>query len=204
MENEQIGEEQEEEQGRYAKHAKRRPQDGLQQGSDPARRALCHAFSLPGRELDRPPTIEHMTVERMDHVGIVVDDLPAAIEFFTELGLEIQGQASIEGRWVDRIVGLDGVRSDIAMLQTPDGHNRLELTKFHSPPAQDRAHDAPANTPGIRHIAFAIDDIDTVVDGLRALGAELIGELERYENSYRLCYVRGPEGIIIELAERIG
>jgi catechol 2,3-dioxygenase-like lactoylglutathione lyase family enzyme len=145
-----------------------------------------------------------MTIERMDHVGIVVDDLAAATEFFVELGLELQGEGSVEGRWVDRIVGLDGVRAEIAMLQTPDGHGRLELTKFHTPPTQGGNGHAPANTPGLRHVAFAVEDIDAVVTGLRARGAEFVGELERYEDSYRLCYVRGPEGIIVELAEKIG
>ena len=145
-----------------------------------------------------------MTIQRMDHVGIVVDDLAAATEFFVELGLELQGEGSVEGRWVDRIVGLDGVRAEIAMLQTPDGHSRVELSKFHSPSAQGGDRQAPANAPGIRHITFAVEDIDAVVAGLRARGAELVGELERYEDSYLLCYVRGPEGIIVELAERIG
>jgi catechol 2,3-dioxygenase-like lactoylglutathione lyase family enzyme len=145
-----------------------------------------------------------MTIQRMEHVGIVVDDLAAATEFFLELGLELQGEGSVEGQWADRIVGLDGIRSQIAMLQTPDGNGRIELSKFHSPPAQGGNRDAPANTPGIRHIAFAVEDIDTVVAGLRARGTELVGELERYEDSYRLCYVRGPEGIIVELAEKIG
>lgn len=145
-----------------------------------------------------------MTIQRMEHVGIVVDDLATATEFFVELGLELQGEGPVEGRWVDRIVGLDGVRAEIAMLQTPDGHGRLELTKYHTPPSPGGDRRAPSNTPGIRHIAFAVEDIDGVVAGLRARGAELVGELERYENSYRLCYVRGPEGIIVELAERIG
>lgn len=140
----------------------------------------------------------------MEHIGIVVDDLAAATKFFVELGLELQGEAPVEGRWVDRVVGLDGVRADIAMLQTPDGHGRLELTKFHAPSAEGGNGHAPANTPGIRHIAFAVEDIDAVVAGLRARGAELVGELERYKDIYRLCYVRGPEGIIVELAERIG
>jgi catechol 2,3-dioxygenase-like lactoylglutathione lyase family enzyme len=140
----------------------------------------------------------------MEHVGIVVDDLAAATEFFVELGLELLGDGSVEGRWVDRIVGLDGVRVEQAMVQTPDGHGRLELVKFHSPSHQGDNRYAPANTPGIRHIAFAVEDIDAVVAGLRARGAELVGGLERYEDSYRLCYVRGPEGIIVELAEQIG
>jgi catechol 2,3-dioxygenase-like lactoylglutathione lyase family enzyme len=145
-----------------------------------------------------------MAIHRMEHVGIVVDDLAAAIEFFVELGLVLQGEGPVEGGWVDRIVGLEGVRSDIAMMQTPDGNGRLELTKYHSPPNQGDKRHAPANAPGIRHVAFAVEDIETVVAGLRARGAELVGELGRYEDKYRLCYVRGPEGIIIELAERIG
>jgi len=145
-----------------------------------------------------------MTIQRMDHVGIVVDDLQAAIAFFVELGLELQGEGSVEGDWVDRIVGLEGVRSELAMMETPDGHGRLELTKFHAPPGPGGDPHAPANTPGIRHLTFAVDDIDAVVAGLRARGAELVGQIERYEDSYRLCYVRGPEGIIVELAEQIG
>ena len=140
----------------------------------------------------------------MDHVGIVVDDLAAATEFFVQLGLELQGEGSVEGDWADRIVGLEGVRAEIAMLQTPDGHGRLELSKFHSPPTQGGNRDAPANTPGIRHVSFAVEDIDAAVAGLRARGDELVGEVEQYEDSYRPCYVRGPEGIIIELAERLG
>ena len=140
----------------------------------------------------------------MDHVGIVVDDLAAATEFFVELGLELRGEGRVEGRSVDRVVGLKGVRAEIAMLQTPDGHGRLELAKFHSPSDHGDNRDAQANTPGIRHVSFAVEDIDAVVAGLRARGAELVGELERYEDSYRLCYVRGPEGIIVELAEQIG
>jgi catechol 2,3-dioxygenase-like lactoylglutathione lyase family enzyme len=139
----------------------------------------------------------------MDHVGIVVEDLEAATEFFVELGLELEGEAAVEGRWVDRIVGLEGVRTDIAMLQTPDGNGRVELAKFHSPSSKGDNRPAPANAPGIRHLTFVVEDIDAVVAGLRARGTELVGELEQYEDSYRLCYVRGPEGIIIELAERI-
>ena len=145
-----------------------------------------------------------MAIQRMEHVGIVVDDLAAATEFFVELGLVLQGEGPVEGRWVDRVVGLEGVRADIAMMQTSDGNGRLELTKFHSPPNQGDNRQAPANTPGIRHVAFAVEDIDAVVAGLQARGAKLVGELERYQDSYRLCYVRGPEGIIIELAEKIG
>jgi catechol 2,3-dioxygenase-like lactoylglutathione lyase family enzyme len=145
-----------------------------------------------------------MTIQRLEHVGIVVDDLAAATEFFVELGLELQGEGAVEGGWVDRVVGLDGVRAEIAILQTPDGHGRLELTKFHTPSSQGGNRNAPANAPGIRHVSFAVEGIDAVVAGLRARGAELVGELGRYENRYRLCYVRGPEGIIVELAERIG
>ena len=145
-----------------------------------------------------------MPVERMDHVGVVVDDLEAAAGFFVELGLEQLGGGSVEGEWVDRIVGLEGVRAQIAMLQTPDGHGRLELTKFHTPSTHGGDQRAPANASGIRHVAFAVDDIDAVLARLRARGAGLVGELGRYKDSYRLCYVRGPEGIIVELAERIG
>jgi catechol 2,3-dioxygenase-like lactoylglutathione lyase family enzyme len=142
----------------------------------------------------------------MDHVGIVVDDLEAATEFFVELGLELQGEVlrGMEGRSVDRIVGLDGVRTDFAFMQTPDGNGRLELIKFHSPSSQgDNPHE-PANAPGIRHVTFAVEDIEAVLARLRARGAELVGELVNYENSYLLCYVRGPAGIIVELAEKIG
>ncbi len=143
-------------------------------------------------------------IQRMDHVGIVVDDLAAATEFFVRLGLEVRGEGQVEGEWVDRIVALDGVRVDFAFLETPDGHGSLELIAFRSPPAEGGSAAAPANARGIRHVAFAVEDIDAVVAGLRERGAELVGELVRYENSYRLCYVRGPEGIIVELAERIG
>jgi len=139
----------------------------------------------------------------MEHVGVVVEDLAAAIEFFVELGLVLQGEWSAEGRLVDRIVGLEGVRADNAMMQTPDGNSRLELTKFHSPPHKAGDRHAPANAPGIRHILFVVDDIDAVVAGLQARGSELVGEVVRYEDSFWLCYVRGPEGIIVELAERI-
>jgi catechol 2,3-dioxygenase-like lactoylglutathione lyase family enzyme len=145
-----------------------------------------------------------MPIQRMDHVGIVVHDLAAATAFFVELGLELQGEGLVEGSWVDRVVGLEGIRAEIAMLETQDGHGRVELAKFHAPSGQGGDQHAPANTPGIRHLAFAVDDIDAVVAGLRARGAELVSEVERYKDSYRLCYVRGPEGIIVELAEPIG
>jgi len=140
----------------------------------------------------------------MEHVGIVVDDLAAATEFFVRLGFELEGEYQVEGRWVDRIVGLDGVRSEIAMVRTPDGHGRLELTKYHAPSERADGRHAQANTPGIRHVSFAVKDIDAIVEGLRARGTELVGELETFEDRYRLCYVRGPEGIIVELAEQIG
>jgi catechol 2,3-dioxygenase-like lactoylglutathione lyase family enzyme len=127
----------------------------------------------------------------MEHVGIVVDDLAAATEFFVELGLVLRGEGSVEGRWVDRIVGLEGVRADAALMQTPDGNGRLELVKFHSPSNQGDNRHAPANTPGIRHIAFAVEDIDAVVAGLRARGAELVGESGRLNQETRLHQTRG-------------
>jgi catechol 2,3-dioxygenase-like lactoylglutathione lyase family enzyme len=145
-----------------------------------------------------------MTIKRMDNVLLVVDDLKAAIAFFVELGLELEGETTVEGEWVDRIVGLDGVRSDIAMMRTPDGHGRLELDRFHTPPAvRAEPVNAPVNTLGIRRIMFAVDDIKDVLARLQTLGAELIGEVVRYEDSYRLCYLRGPEGIIVALAEEL-
>ena len=145
-----------------------------------------------------------MTIRRMDNVGIVVDDRAAAIAFFVELGLELEGEMTVEGRWADRVVGLDGVRVDIAMMRTPDGHGRLELMKFHRPTAVSaEPKNAPANTLGIRRIMFAVEDIEDVLARVHAHGGELIGELEQYEDSYRLCYVRGPEGIIIALAEQL-
>jgi catechol 2,3-dioxygenase-like lactoylglutathione lyase family enzyme len=145
-----------------------------------------------------------MTIERMDHVGIVVEDLAAAVEFFVELGMELQGEGSGGGEAVDRIVGLGGVKSDFAFLQTPDGHGKVELVKFLSPPAADGNPQAPANATGLRHLTFAVDDVKAVLAKLEARGAELVGELVRYEDIYWLCYVRGPEGIVIELAEKIG
>jgi catechol 2,3-dioxygenase-like lactoylglutathione lyase family enzyme len=140
----------------------------------------------------------------MDHVGVVVDDLAAAKAFFVALGLTVQGEWSAEGDWVDRIVGLDGVRAENAMMETPDGYSRLELVKFHAPSGPDGDRYAAANTPGIRHLTFAVDDLDSVLAGLQAHGAELVGDVENYQDVYRLCYIRGPEGIIIELAEKIG
>ena len=144
-----------------------------------------------------------MALQRMDHVGVVVDDLQAAIAFFVELGMELVGEAPVEGRWVDRVVALDDVRVDIAFVRTPDGHSQLELTKFHKPAATTAEPNAPANTLGLRRIMFAVDDIDDVVARLRTHGGELVGEIARYEDSYRLCYVRGPAGIIVALAEQL-
>jgi catechol 2,3-dioxygenase-like lactoylglutathione lyase family enzyme len=145
-----------------------------------------------------------VTIKRMDHVGVVVDDLAGAVAFFADLGLELVGEATVEGRTVDRVVGLEGVRSDVAMMQTPDGHARLELCKFHTPPSPAGDPGAQSNALGIRHVTFEVEGIDDLLDRVQAHGAELVGELEQYENSWRLCYVRGPEGIIIELAERVG
>jgi catechol 2,3-dioxygenase-like lactoylglutathione lyase family enzyme len=145
-----------------------------------------------------------MAIKRMDHVSVVVDDLDAAVAFFVELGLELEGKAPIEGRWVDRVNALDDVRVDIVMVRTPDGHSRLELTKFHAPAAIGTGQAAPPNTLGLRSIMFAVDDIEDVLARLRAHGADLVGELVQYEDSYRLCYVRGPEGIIVALAEQLG
>jgi catechol 2,3-dioxygenase-like lactoylglutathione lyase family enzyme len=145
-----------------------------------------------------------MTIRRMDNVLIVVDDLEAAKAFFTELGMELEGESQVEGEWVDRTVGLEGVRADIVMLRTPDGHGRVELTKFHTPPAiRGEPQNAPANTLGIRRIMFAVDDLEDVISRLRTHGAELVGEVAQYEDSYRLCFVRGPEGIILGLAEQL-
>ncbi|GAA3607737.1 VOC family protein [Nonomuraea rosea] len=145
-----------------------------------------------------------MTIQRLDNVGIVFEDLPAAIAFFVELGLKLEGEGLVEGRWADLAAGLDGVRVDVAMMRTPDGHGRLELMKYHTPAAVSPGlENAPANALGIRRIMFAVEGIDDVVARLRTHGAELVGEVAQYEDSYRLCYVRGPEGIIVALAEQL-
>jgi len=145
-----------------------------------------------------------MTLKRMDNVLIVVEDLEAATAFFAELGMELEGETQVEGPWADSTVGLDGVRADIAMMVTPDGHGRVELSRFHTPRAvRAGPENAPANALGIRRIMFAVEDIDDVVARLRSHGGELVGEIAQYEDFYRLCFVRGPEGIIIGLAEQL-
>ena len=145
-----------------------------------------------------------MPVQRMDNVGIVVDDLPEAIEFFRELGLELEGQATIEGEWAGRVTGLGDQRAEIAMMRTPDGHSRLELSRFLTPPPVADHRNAPVNALGYLRVMFAVEDIDDTLARLRKHGAQLVGEVVRYEDVYRLCYVRGPEGILIGLAEQIG
>jgi catechol 2,3-dioxygenase-like lactoylglutathione lyase family enzyme len=146
-----------------------------------------------------------MAIRRMDNVLIVVDDLDAVISFFVELGLELEGRGPVEGRWVERVIGIDGVRQDVAMLRTPDGRGRVELAMFHQPKAVAAGPaDAPANTLGIRRVMFAVDDLEEVVGRLRDHGAELVGEVVRYEDSYLLCYLRGPEGIVVGLAQELG
>ena len=145
-----------------------------------------------------------MTLKRMDNVLIVVEDLEATKAFFTELGMELEGETTVEGPAVDSTVGLEGVRADITMLRTPDGHGRVELTRFHTPKAvRTGPENAPANTLGIRRIMFNVEDIDDVVARLRRHGAEIVGEMAHYEDAYRLCFIRGPEGIVIGLAEQL-
>jgi len=145
-----------------------------------------------------------MSIKRMDHVSIIVDDLPAAIAFFTILGMTRDGEAVVEGPWVDRVNGLENVHVDIVMMRTPDGHGRLELTKFRHPKlVASEPASAPPNTLGLRSVMFAVDSVDDTVARLRATGAELIGEVAQYEDMYRLCYMRGPAGIIVALAEEL-
>ena len=146
-----------------------------------------------------------MTIHRMDNVGIVVDDLDAAIAFFRELGMELEGTAPIEGPFADRTMGLDGLRCDIAMMRTPDGNSRIELAKYLAPVAVDAGQpDRPHHTLGMHRIMFLVDDIDDVVARLRSHGAELVGGIAQYEDTYRLCYVRGPEGIFVGLSQKLG
>nr|WP_107910836.1 VOC family protein [Streptomyces chartreusis] len=146
-----------------------------------------------------------MTIQRMDNVLIVVDDLDAVIAFFVELGMELEGKGPLDWRGAERVIGLDDVRQDVAMLRVPHGNGRVELAKFHRPKAiTPEPKHAPANTLGLRRVMFAVDDIDDVVARVRAHGAELVGEIVQYENVYRLCYVRGPEDIVVGLAEELG
>src|ERR1051325_3185022 len=145
-----------------------------------------------------------MTIKRLDHVSVVVEDLAAAIAFFTALGMTLEGEEAVEGPWVDRVNGLEGVRVNIVMMRTPDGHGRLELTKFRNPQLVEiEPKIAPPNTPGLRSVMFAVEDLDDTVARLRAVGAELVGEVAQYEDKYRLCYMRGPAGIIVALAEEL-
>jgi len=145
-----------------------------------------------------------MTLKRMDNVGIVVESLDAAIAFFVELGLRLEGRAMIEGEWAGRITGLGNQHVEIAMMVTPDGHSRLELSRFLTPPVVADHRNAPVNALGYLRVMFAVDDLDDTLVRLRRLGAELVGEVVQYETAYRLCYIRGPEGILIGLAEELG
>ncbi|MBV8464233.1 MAG: VOC family protein [Acidimicrobiales bacterium] len=144
-----------------------------------------------------------MTLKRIDNVGIVVDDLPATIEFFVELGLELEGTAIIDGEWAGRVTGLRDQRVEIAMMHTPDGHSRIELSRFLSPPVVADHRNAPVNAYGYLRIMFTVDDIDAVLTRLQEHGAQLVGEVVRYEDTYRLCYLRGPEGLLIGLAQEV-
>src|SRR3954462_13043698 len=145
-----------------------------------------------------------MAVTRMDNVGIVVDDLEAAIDFFRELGLDLEGRATIEGEWAGRVTGLRDQRVEIAMMRTPDGHSRLELSRFLTPPPVADHRTAPVNALGYLRVMFAVDDVDDTLARLRKRGAQLVGEVVQYEDAYRLCYIRGPEGLLIGLAEELG
>ncbi|HKV08278.1 MAG TPA: VOC family protein [Thermoanaerobaculia bacterium] len=145
-----------------------------------------------------------MAIKRLDHVSVVVDDLAAAIAFFTELGMSLEGKAAIEGPWVDRINGLEGIQVDIVMMRTPDGHGRLELTKFRNLKLVEiEPAVAPPNARGLRSVMFTVESVDDTVARMRAHGAELVGEVVQYEDQYRLCYMRGPAGIIVSLAEEL-
>lgn len=152
----------------------------------------------------RSAAVERMAVQRLGYVGVVADDLAGATQFFVELGLTVLSEGHVEGGWVDPIVGPEGVRAASTTVGTPDGRGWLEQIKFHEPTGPGGDHRAPANTPGIRHIAFEVEDVDGVAARLRARDGELVAEVERYKDVRRICYVRGPEGMIVELAERIG
>lgn len=145
-----------------------------------------------------------MTIKRMDNIGIVVEDLDTAIEFFTELGLELEGRAPIEGDWADGVTGLRNMRVEIAMMRTPDGHSRLEISRFLAPPVVADHRNAPVNALGYLRIMFAVENLDDTLSRLGKLGAKLVGEIVQYEQIYRLCYIRGPEGILIGLSEELG
>src|SRR5215212_4017499 len=187
-----------------------RPRRLLPREGSSRSRALCREavtgsdHQVMGRDRHGPRRQEDNMIQRMDNVLIVVEELEAAKAFFAELGMELEGETTVEGPWVDQTVGLNDVRADIAMMRTPDGHGRVELSKFHSPAAvRAEPENAPANTLGIRRIMFAVEHIDDVVARLRSHGAELLDEIAQYEDLYRLCFVRGPEGIIIGLAEQL-
>jgi catechol 2,3-dioxygenase-like lactoylglutathione lyase family enzyme len=145
-----------------------------------------------------------MALKRMDNVGIVVADLDAAIAFFRELGLDLEGRATVEGEWAGRVTGLGDQRVEIAMMRTPDGHGRLELSRFLTPPVVADHRNAPVNALGYLRVMFAVDDIDETLERLRKRGAHLVGEVVQYKNAYRLCYIRGPEGLLVGLAQELG
>ena len=174
-------------------------------GSDPAHcvkilLCRCKTFVVASRTILYS---RRMALKRMDNVGIVVDDLEQTIDFFKELGLELEGRATIEGEWAGRVTGLPGQRVEIAMMRTPDGHSRLELSRFLAPPVIADHRNAPVNALGYLRVMFAVDDIDETLDRLRKRGAQLVGEVVRYQDSYRLCYIRGPEGLLIGLAQQL-
>ncbi|MEM9953939.1 MAG: VOC family protein [Chloroflexota bacterium] len=144
-----------------------------------------------------------MKIKRIDHVGIVVNDFDKVKAFFLDLGLEMMGEMDIEGEWVERIIGLQNVKEKVTMLQTPDGEATLELVKFYTPADENGIQSSLANTLGIRHIAFAVEDVEAIIEKLKPHGAEIVGEIQTYEDTYKLCYIRGPEGLILELAEKL-
>jgi catechol 2,3-dioxygenase-like lactoylglutathione lyase family enzyme len=162
-------------------------------------------LASPRSSYARASRARRVTIQRMDNVLIVVDDLEASKAFFVALGMALEGEATVEGPWADRVVGLENVRADIAMMRTPDGHGQVELSKFHAPPAvRFGPENVPSNTLGMRRIMFTVDDLDATLGRLRALGASLVGEVAQYKDVYRLCFVRGPEGIVVGLAEELG